>query len=125
MVSQSSPPRRAKRTTSSTTITAMLLPDEEREGGKQALLERLNDEEQIERLRPILQDSLDARGKIMIASCPRHPEWTGRTIREVAAGEQRPPVEVALDVIRSGDEHRFDLAFTSQHRLGGQTRFTF
>ena len=89
---------------SSTTITAMLLPDDQREGGKQAVLARLNDPAQLERLRPVVQESLDARGKIMIASCPRHPEWTGKTIREVAALQRRAPVEVALDVIRSGDE---------------------
>ncbi|MGI9427939.1 MAG: N-acyl-D-amino-acid deacylase family protein [Bythopirellula sp.] len=95
---------------SSTTITAMLLPDEEREGGKQAVLERLSDPKQLQRLRPIVQDSLDARGKIMIASCPQHPAWTGKTIREVAVAEQRAPVEVALDVIRSGDEQGVNFA---------------
>ncbi len=89
---------------SSTTITAMLLPDEDREGGSKAILKRLNDPDELKRLRPIVQESLDAREKIMIASCPKHPTWVGKTIREVAADEGREPLDVALDVIRSGDE---------------------
>lgn len=89
---------------SSTTITAMLLPDEEREGGTKAVIERVSDPEQLPRIRPLVQSALDARGKIMIASCPKHPAWVGKTIREVAAEEEREPIEVALDVIRSGSE---------------------
>lgn len=87
---------------SSTSIAAMLLPDEEREGGSQALIERLNDPQQLSRLRVIVEQSLEARGRIMIASCPKQPTWVGRMIREVAADEQRAPVEVAVDILRMG-----------------------
>ncbi len=89
---------------SSTSITAMLLPDEEREGGANAVIERLNDPDQLPRLRTIVQQSLEARGRIMVASCPKHPAWVGRLIREVATAEQRSPVDVALDILRSGRE---------------------
>ena len=89
---------------SSTTITAMLLPDEEREGGQEAVVARLNDTEQLSRLKTIVAKSLETRGRIMVASCPKHPTWVGRSIREVASDEQRPPVDVALDIIRSGNE---------------------
>ncbi|MCG8434105.1 MAG: amidohydrolase family protein, partial [Gammaproteobacteria bacterium] len=89
---------------SSTSITAMLLPDEEREGGTEAVIERLNDPEQLPRLKMIVAESLEARGPIMVASCPKHPDWVGRMIREVAAAEERAPVEVALDILRSGSE---------------------
>jgi len=82
----------------------MLLPDEEREGGSKAVIERLNDPDQLPRLRTIVQQSLEARGRIMVASCPKHPTWVGRLIREVATAEQRAPVEVALDILRSGRE---------------------
>jgi N-acyl-D-aspartate/D-glutamate deacylase len=40
----------------------------------------------------------------MIASIPKHPTWVGRLIREVAADEERAPVDVALDIFRSGRE---------------------
>lgn len=89
---------------SSTSITAMLLPDEEREGGTEATVKRVSDPEQLPRIRPLVQEALDARGKIMVASCPAHPTWVGRTIREIAADQQREPIEVALDIIRSGAE---------------------
>ncbi|MEM8945183.1 MAG: amidohydrolase family protein [Planctomycetota bacterium] len=89
---------------SSTTITAMLLPDEEREGGGDAVVARVSDPTQLPRLRPLVQEALDARGKIMIASCPQYPNWVGKTIRDIAAAENRAPVDVALDVIRSGTE---------------------
>lgn len=91
-------------TASSTSITAMLLPDEEREGGSDAVIERLNDPEQLPRLRAIVEQALEVRDRIMVASCPKHPTWVGRMIREVAIAEQRAPVEVALDILRSGSE---------------------
>ncbi len=89
---------------SSTSITAMLLPDIEREGGTEALLQRLNDPEQLPRLREIIEESLAARGPIMIARCPKYPAWVGRMIREVATAENREPVEIALDILRTGEE---------------------
>ena len=89
---------------SSTTITAMLLPDEEREGGTRAVVKKFNDPNQLQRLRPIVQEALDAHDKIMVASCPKHPTWVGKTIREIAREENRLPVEVAFDIIRSGQE---------------------
>lgn len=89
---------------SSTSITAMLLPDEEREGGSEAVIERLSDPDQLPRLRAIVEQSLEARGRIMVARCPKHPTWVGKMIHEVATDEQREPVEVALDILRSGNE---------------------
>lgn len=89
---------------SSTTVTAMLLPDEEREGGTEATVARLNDPEQLPRLRKLVAEALEVRGKVMLASCPQYPQWVGKTIREIAAEEHREPVDVALDILRSGDE---------------------
>ncbi|TWU22605.1 N-acyl-D-amino-acid deacylase family protein [Bythopirellula polymerisocia] len=89
---------------SSTSITAMLLPDVEREGGTEALLQRLNDTEQLPRLQKLIEESIAARGAIMIARCPKHPTWVGKMIREVAKEENREPVDVALDILRSGEE---------------------
>ncbi len=89
---------------SSTAITAMLLPDEEREGGDEALIKRLESSTEVDRLRPIIEKSLEARGRIMVARCPKHPTWVGKLISEIADDENREQVEVALDIIRSGDE---------------------
>jgi N-acyl-D-aspartate/D-glutamate deacylase len=89
---------------SSTSITAMLLPDEEREGGDNGLKKNLADPVEVERLRKIIKDSLEVRGRIMVARCPQHPEWVGKLISEIAAAESRDDVEVALDIIRTSDE---------------------
>jgi N-acyl-D-amino-acid deacylase len=89
---------------SSTSITAMLLPDVEREGGDDGLKKKLEDSAEIARLRPIIEDALAKRGRIMVARCPKYPQWVGKLISEIAAEEQREQVEVALDIIRSGDE---------------------
>jgi N-acyl-D-aspartate/D-glutamate deacylase len=89
---------------SSTSITAMLLPDEEREGGDAALIKRLNDPEQVARLRPIIEESLAKRGRIMVARCPQFPQWIGKLIEEIAKEENRTDFDVALDILRTGDE---------------------
>jgi N-acyl-D-amino-acid deacylase len=89
---------------SSTSITAMLLPDEEREGGDKALVKRLENPAEVARLKPIVEKSLSERGRIMVARCPKHPEWVGKLISEIATTEARPQVEVAFDIFRTGDE---------------------
>lgn len=87
---------------SSTSIEAMLVPDEEREGGDAAWLPKLDDPEQLARLRPLVEDALEQRGRILVAQCDGHPEWVGRSIRDIAEAEGRPPIETALDILRTG-----------------------
>ncbi|TWT77747.1 D-aminoacylase [Posidoniimonas polymericola] len=89
---------------SSTSVAAMLLPDEEREGSRQDLTDRLGDPAQLARLRPIMQDLLEARGGIMVADCPSLPKYVGRMIRDIAKEEGRAAVDVAIDVVRAGEE---------------------
>jgi N-acyl-D-amino-acid deacylase len=88
---------------SSTSIMAMLLPEEEREGGTAATVKRLNDPAQAARLRPMIAEALEARGRLMIARFSPKPQWAGKLIREVAAEEGRDPVDVALELLRDGD----------------------
>lgn len=89
---------------SSTSIAAMLLPDEQREGGTKAVIARLDDPQQGPRMRRLVAESLEARGAIMIAGCPKHPDWVGKMIREVATEEGRDPVDVAIDILRCEEE---------------------
>lgn len=89
---------------SSTSITAMLLPDKEREGGDNGLKKKLTDPAEVERLSKLIQAALDARGRIMVARCPKYPQWVGKLISEIASEENRHEVDVALDIIRSGKE---------------------
>ena len=90
-------------TASSTSIMAMLLPEEEREGGNQATIARLDDPQQLARLRPMIAKSLEERGGLMIASFDNKPQWVGKLILEVAAAEGRDPVDVAIEVLHDGD----------------------
>jgi N-acyl-D-aspartate/D-glutamate deacylase len=87
-------------TASSTSIMAMLLPDEEREGGERATARRLQDEAEVNRLRPIIAAALEARGQLMVADSSKKSEWVGKLITQIAADEKREPVEVALEILR-------------------------
>jgi N-acyl-D-aspartate/D-glutamate deacylase len=85
---------------SSTSVMAFLLPDSEREGGERATAKRLQDEEQLKRLRPIIAKALDARGRIMVAESSKKPQWVGKMILDIAAEEKREPVDVAVELLR-------------------------
>ncbi len=91
-------------TASSTSIMAFLLPDAEREGGERATADRLKDDKQIKRLRPIIAKALAARGRIMIATFNKKPDWVGKIIADIAAKEGREPVDIALEVLRDDPE---------------------
>jgi N-acyl-D-aspartate/D-glutamate deacylase len=90
-------------TASSTSIMAMLLPEDEREGGNAVTIARLDDPKQLERLRPLIAKSLEERGQLMIASFDKKPQWVGKLISDVAAMENREPVDIALEVMHDGD----------------------
>ena len=85
---------------SSTSIMAFLLPDSEREGGERETAKRLQDPEQLKRLRPIIAKSLDARGRIMVADSDKKPKYVGKLIADIAAEEKREPVDVAIEILR-------------------------
>jgi N-acyl-D-amino-acid deacylase len=89
-------------TASSTSLEAMLLPDWAREGGREATMARLADPAQLEKIRPSLQRALDERPHIRIVSYRPKPEYTGKAIHEIAAAENRPQIEVAIELLRDG-----------------------
>jgi N-acyl-D-amino-acid deacylase len=89
-------------TASSTSLEAMLLPDWAREGGREATMARLADPAQLEKIRPALQIALDERPHVRIVSYKPKPEYTGKAIHEIAAAEDRPQIEVAIELLRDG-----------------------
>lgn len=89
-------------TASSTSLEAMLLPDWAREGGREATMARLADPAQLEKIRPALQTALDERPHVRIVSYKPKPEYTGKAIHEIAAAENRPQIEVAIELLRDG-----------------------
>lgn len=87
---------------SSTSLDAMLLPDWAREGSRDDVSKRLADPAQLERMRPYIEKSLMERPHIRIVSYEPKPKYTGRALHEIAAEENRPILEVAIEVIRDG-----------------------
>jgi N-acyl-D-aspartate/D-glutamate deacylase len=86
-------------TASSTSIMAMLLPDEAREGGEQQTSQRLENPDELARVRPLVAEALRERDRIMIASFSKKPEWVGKLIADIAKAENREPVEIGLELL--------------------------
>jgi N-acyl-D-amino-acid deacylase len=85
---------------SSTSLEAMLLPDWAREGSRGDVSARLSDPEQLARMKPAIQTALDERPHIRIVSYKPKPRYTGRALHEIAAEENRPIIDVAIEVMR-------------------------
>ncbi len=60
----------------------------------------MKDPKQAERLRPIIAKQLDARGRIMVATSKKKPQWVGKMIADIATEEHREPVDIALEMLR-------------------------
>jgi N-acyl-D-amino-acid deacylase len=101
-------------TASSTSLEAMLLPDWAREGGREATMARLADPAQLEKIRPALQIALDERPHVRIVSYKPKPEYTGKAIHEIAAAEDRPQIEVAIELLRDGSPAAINFGMTEE-----------
>ncbi|WP_428307902.1 N-acyl-D-amino-acid deacylase family protein [Lacipirellula sp.] len=101
-------------TASSTSLEAMLLPDWAREGGREATMARLADPAQLEKIRPALQIALDERPRVRIVSYSPKPEYTGKAIHEIAAAEDRPQIEVAIELLRDGSPAAINFGMTEE-----------
>ncbi|MGH7225817.1 MAG: N-acyl-D-amino-acid deacylase family protein, partial [Gemmataceae bacterium] len=90
---------------SSTSLKATLIPTSFREGNRKDYVARLNDAEQLARLRPILERGLQRRrgGKsVRIARYAPKPAWQGKDLAAVAALEEKPAADIVLEIERNG-----------------------
>ncbi len=90
---------------SSTSLKATLIPTSFREGDQKEYVARLNDVEQLARLRPIVERSLERRqgGKtIHIARYRPKPAWQGKDLAAIAELEKRPAADIVLEIERHG-----------------------
>jgi N-acyl-D-amino-acid deacylase len=91
--------------TASSTTLRTLLPDWVLEGGIDAMLERLSDPADRERIRRELTGGGEGllRGldwsDIMVAYSPSRPDAQGRRIAEVAAARKQDPLDAAIELI--------------------------
>ncbi len=99
---------------SSTSLSAMLLPSAMREGGTRALQRRLKNPAQREKARLLVIQALKLRDRIQIAGYDPHPEWAGKTLRQIARELKRTPEEVALEIFLNGDAAAVNFGMSEQ-----------
>lgn len=90
---------------SSTSLEAMMIPTRYRAGGSKALLARLEDPEVVEGIREYIADQMRQRGDrapLRIARYRPRPDWVGKSLREIAAAEDRKVDEIVFEITRNG-----------------------
>ena len=85
---------------SHTTFSSTIIPNEWRSAGKEAMLQRCEDPEQVAELRKIYYAKYADMQWIMIARCPGGPEFEGKRIPEIAAMLGVDEFDAAMEVIR-------------------------
>ncbi len=90
---------------SSTSLEATVIPQWARAGGHKELLARLDNPEQSTRIREAIAEAVhkgDDGQRIKIARYAPKPQWAGKSIAEIAAGEKITPVDVVVEITRAG-----------------------
>jgi N-acyl-D-aspartate/D-glutamate deacylase len=87
---------------SSTSLAAMVLPSSRREGGSDALAKRVRDAELLPELRREIEQSLDLRDRIQIASYAKNRKWEGRLLADIAEKEKRSEVDIVVEILAEG-----------------------
>ena len=92
-------------TASSTSLRAILVPTRYRDGTEAEYVARLDDPRTGPKIRADLEAALAERGNgklIQIARYAKTPAWQGKRIADVAAAEGKSPVDVVLEIERTG-----------------------
>ncbi len=92
-------------TASGSSLSAALLPRWSTDGGRAALLQRLDDPAQLAQIRVEMQENLRRRGgaqSLLMIDADR--SWTGQTLAQLAARWAVDPIDAALRVIRSDEQ---------------------
>jgi N-acyl-D-amino-acid deacylase len=90
---------------SSTSLDAILIPAWARAGGRKKMMERIDDPKQGRRIRDRMEDNLKHRNggdSIKIARYRPKPEWVGKSLAEIAKQNDKPPLDMALEISRNG-----------------------
>lgn len=89
---------------SGTGLSAALVPRWAQDGGREAMLKRLDHPSQLDRLRPLMAENLRRRGGPASLLITRGPEGTrGKTLEAIAAEMRVTPVEAAIAVLKRGE----------------------
>jgi len=85
---------------SHTNFSSVVIPNDWRSAGKEALLQRCEDPEQVAELRKIYYSKYADMQWIMVARCPGYPEYEGKRVHEIAAMRNQNEFDAAMDVVR-------------------------
>src|SRR5207302_442760 len=88
---------------SGTSLQASLVPRWAEVGGRSELLKRIDDPQVRPRLLAEMQDNLKRRGgaETLLITDSRDPKLVGKRLSEIAKEMNKPPVEAALDIIKT------------------------
>ena len=89
--------------TASSTGLAVTIPNWAHEGGPLAMVERLRDPAVRERIRGERVETGRNWAAIVIARAARHPEWSGRSVAELAGAAGRDELEWTCDALIEHD----------------------
>jgi N-acyl-D-amino-acid deacylase len=89
--------------TASSTGLGTVIPNWVHEGGPLAMVERLKDRAVRERIREEYVETGRAWDRIVIARAQKHPEWSGRTVADLAAAYGKDPLEWSCDALVEHD----------------------
>lgn len=89
--------------TASSTGLAVTIPKWAHAGGSRALCARLVDPAVRQRIRGEYTETERDWRHIVIARAQQHPEWSGRSVAELAAGATRDPLEWTCDALIEHD----------------------
>ena len=85
---------------SHTTFSSVIIPNDWRAAGKEAMLQRCEDPEQVAELRKIYYSKYSDMQWIMVARCPDGPDFEGKRVPEIAAMLGVDEFNAAMEVIR-------------------------
>ncbi len=85
---------------SSSTFSGGFIPNTWKSGGVDAMLERMDDGEQVAQIRAAFYAKYPHMNWMMLTSCPGAPEYEGLRVGEIAALRSQDEFEAALDVVR-------------------------
>lgn len=87
-------------TASHTGFSSAFIPNAWRSGGKEALLKRAEDPQQVADIKAAFYAKYPNMQWIMVARCPEFPEYEGKRVHEIAAIRGQEEFEAAMDVVR-------------------------
>jgi N-acyl-D-amino-acid deacylase len=106
--------------TASSTGLGTVIPNWVHEGGPLAMVERLKDRAVRKRIREEYVETGRAWDRIVIARAQKHPEWSGKTVADLAAAAGKDPLEWSCDALV---EHDAEVAIVHHSMNEDDVRF--